>query len=131
MSGAQARMAEALLRGCGAEMAVLRMPVAAVPGDDGEQLGLATPLFEDVVLGPVVWRRQRDGAAGELVVSATSVEGIVGSLGYDSVAVLFREAAGVVLGGQLLVLAAVTAVEAKGDVAAYRVKVVGAVGVVV
>ena len=63
MSGAQARMADAMLRVAGAEMVALRVPVAAVPGDDAEQLGQATPEFQDMALGPVVWRKARGPGA--------------------------------------------------------------------
>lgn len=125
MSGAEARMADAMLRVSGGHAVLLRMPAAAVPGDDGEQLGEATPQFQDVPLGPAVWRVPRTSAGGELVISATAVEMLVGSLAFDSAAVLFRTAAGVVVAGDLLEIVSAVGVEARGSVSVYRVVVRG------
>ena len=76
------------------------------------------PLFQDVVLWPVVFRRVRatmapaaaleaGSSAGkatqyELLVSATAVEALVVSLGYESVDVLFRDAVGVLVDETLM-----------------------------
>jgi hypothetical protein len=51
MSG-PVRVANALLRGVGGRTVLLHIPVPAIPGDVGEQLGLALPEFQDVELGP-------------------------------------------------------------------------------
>ena len=126
MSGAGSRMADAMLRVVGGPAVMLRVPVAAVPGDDAEQLGQATPQFQDVALGPAVWRRPFTGVDGELVVSATAVAAVVGSLEYDSAAVLFRTSAGVLVDGDLLEIVRAVGVEARGEVAVYRVAVRGA-----
>ena len=130
MSGAQSRMADAMLRVVGGTAVMLRVPVAAVPGDDAEQLGEATPEFQEVALGPVVWRRAMTDLEGELLVSATAVAAVVGSLEYDSAAVLFRSAAGVVVKGDLLTIVSARAVSARGEVAVYRVKVRGSAALV-
>ena len=51
-SGAAVRTADVLLRGIGGRSVMLRMPALASAGDVAEQLGLATPEFQDVELAP-------------------------------------------------------------------------------
>ena len=46
------------------ETVLLRVPAPAVAGDVTEQLGLATPEFQDVELAPVVFRRARRAGGG-------------------------------------------------------------------
>lgn len=131
------RAADALLRIAGGRVVKLRVPMAATPSHDAEQVGLAAPGFHDVELGPVVFRRARarlggDGVARyELMVSAASVAGMVGSLGYESVAVLFQEIAGVLVGERLLFVESCTASEVSGEVYCYRIGLRGPVGLVV
>ena len=127
------RMADALLRTLGGRTVLLRIPAPAIQGDAGEQLGLGVPTFQDVELGPVVFRRVLVGrgnetaaAASELLVSASAVERIVGSLAFDSAAVLFASVAGVLVDGDLLRVVAVTSAEAFGAVYLYRVGLLGA-----
>ncbi len=85
----------------GGRSVLLRMPAPATAGDTTEQLGLAAPEFQDVELAPVVFRKARattaEGKAAkwELMVSATAVNGMVGSLGYSAASVLFATAFGV------------------------------------
>ena len=118
---AQVRLADALLRGVGGRTVLLRMPAPAVQGDDGEQLGLAVPQFQDTALGPVVFRRVRvSSEAGELLVSASAVAKIVGSLEYQSADVLFAQAAGVLIDGVLLQIDAMASAEAFGESYLYR-----------
>ena len=134
MSGAQGRMADVLLQGTGGRMVKLRVPAPAVPGDVEEQVGLATPGFQDLVLGPVVFRRTRatvtEFVQEELLVSATAVMGLVGSLQYESAGLLFAQAAGVLVDEALLGIEAVTTSEANGEVYLYRLKVRGALALV-
>ena len=79
----------------------------------GEQLGLAVPEFQDVELAPVVFRKARQGASAlsvtadkaarwELMVSASAVQNLVGSLGYSAASVLFATAFGVLIDGVLM-----------------------------
>jgi hypothetical protein len=124
---AMAQMADALLRSTGGESVVLRMPAPAVAGDAAEQMGLAQPTFQDFALAPVTFRKLRakvafkPAAAGfELLVSASAVEKLVGSLAFESASVLFREAYGVLQGETLLRVESCTAVEAFGGVLMYR-----------
>ncbi|HEV2619469.1 MAG TPA: hypothetical protein VGU23_05965, partial [Acidobacteriaceae bacterium] len=53
------RAADVLLRAMGGRCVKLRTPAPAVPADVTEQLGIAAPLFQDLILGPVVFRKAR------------------------------------------------------------------------
>jgi hypothetical protein len=133
---AAVRAAETLLRGVGGRKVLLRMPAPAIAGDDGEQLGVATPMFQDLPLWPVVFRRvratmtpaaalERGATAGkgtqfELLVSATVVSRLVGSLEYAAAAVLFRDAFGVLVDGVLLEVESATGSEVDGVPYLYR-----------
>ena len=121
------RAADVLLRGCGGRMVLLRVPAPAVAGDASEQLGLATPGFQDVELGPVVFRRMRVSATEgkpelrEMVVSASAIEALTGSLSFSSASVLFASAFGVLVDEALLTVVSATEMEAGGVVCGYRV----------
>jgi hypothetical protein len=133
---AAVRAADTLLRGVGGRKVLLRMPAPAVAGNDGEQLGVATPGFQDLPLWPVVFRRVRatmtpatalevGAAAGkatqfELLLSATAVSGLVASLGYASGAVLFQDAFGVLVDAALLEVESATWSEVDGVPYLYR-----------
>src|ERR1700722_6147660 len=69
MNAAAVRAADTLLRGVGGRRVLLRVPAPAIAGDDGEQLGVATPEFQDAPLWPVVLRRVR-----ATMVPATALE---------------------------------------------------------
>ena len=134
---AQVQMADALLRTLGGRTVLLHIPSPAIQGDVGEQVGLGVPQFQDVELGPVVFRRllagrgDKTAATSELLVSAAAVERVVGSLSYDSAAVLFASAAGVLVDGSLLRVVSVTSAQAFGKVYLYRLGLVGADAVAV
>lgn len=128
----QVRMVDALLRTLGGRTILLHIPAPAVQGDLGEQIGLAVPEFQDVELGPVVFRRVLVGtgekttaATSELLVSAAAVERVVGSLAYESAALLFASAAGVLVDGSLLRIVSVVSAQAFGAVYLYRLGLVG------
>jgi len=120
------RAADVLLRAMGGQDAMLRMPAPAVPADPTEQLGIATPTFQDLPLAPVVFRKARatvaDGKAAkwELLISATVIEGLVGSLEFASASVLFAEAFGVLSGGELFEVESATPEQAFGRPYVYR-----------
>jgi hypothetical protein len=105
---------------------MLRMPAPAVPVDVTEQLGIATPTFQDLPLMPVVYRKARatvtEGktARWELLVSATVVESLVGSLAYASASVLFATAFGVLSGDELLEIVSATEEQVFGRPYVYR-----------
>lgn len=125
VSDAARRAADTLLRVTGGQAVQLRVPTPAVAGDVGEQLGLATPGFEDLELAPAVFRKSRahvaEGAAAhyEVLVSAECVEALAGGAG-ASTEVLFAQAYGVVAGGDVLEIEAVTTSETGGAAYVYR-----------
>jgi hypothetical protein len=120
------RAADVLLQCAGGRAVLLRMPAPATPGDATEQLGLAVPTFQDVELAPVVFRKARattaDGKAAksELMVSATAVNALVGSLGYSAASVLFSVAFGVLIDGVLMGVESATESEVGGAAYVYR-----------
>ncbi|MEI9980793.1 MAG: hypothetical protein WDN23_17690 [Edaphobacter sp.] len=104
---------------------LLRMPAPATAGDVTEELGLAVPEFQDVELAPVVFRKARVAAGGkwELMVSATAVNAVVGSLGYSAASVLFEAAFGVLVDEALMEVESVTESEVGGAPYVFRVVV--------
>jgi hypothetical protein len=126
-----ARAADVLLRALGGCSVRLRMPAPAVPADPTEQLGMATPYFQDLALAPVVCRKARatvstdQAARWDLLVSATAVEKLVGSLAYASASVLFANACGVLTGegAELLEILSATQEPLLGRPYVYRLLV--------
>ncbi len=124
-----ARAADVLLRCVGGRTVLLRMPAPASAGDTTEQLGLAVPEFQDVELAPVVFRKARStagegkAAKWELMVSATPVNELVGSMGYAAASVLFATAFGVVIDGVLMEIVSAAESEAGGSAYVYRLVV--------
>jgi hypothetical protein len=130
-SAAAVRAADVLLRCAGGRSVLLRMPADASAGDTTEQLGLAAPEFQDAELAPVVFRKARQAASAltvapdkaarwELMVSATAVQKLVGSLGYSAASVLFATAFGVVIDGVLMEVVSATESEVFGTPYVYR-----------
>jgi hypothetical protein len=132
MTGAPARMADVLLRSLGGGAVMLRVPGNAVAAMDAEQLGLSEPQFEEIAIGPAVYRKvmptqaEGKGERAELLVSATRVMAIVGSLGYESTSLLFAQAAGVVVNGRLLQIVGASSSEVLGRPYLYRLQLRGA-----
>jgi hypothetical protein len=131
------RAADALLRTVGGKTVKLRVPAPATPGDVTEQLGLAAPEFQDVPLALGVFRKARaagavgEAARSEVIVSATSVLELVGSLGYESVAVMFEAVAGVLVDERLLFIERCTASQVGGEIYCYRLSLREPVAVLV
>jgi len=136
-AGAPARAADALLRALGANVVMLRVPGNAMAALDAEQLGLSDPQFDEIAIGPAVFRRVRatltdgKGERAELLVSATTILRIVGSLGFASASVLFAQAAGVVVNGTLLQIVGAGSSEIFGQPYLYRLQLRGALNEVV
>ena len=123
--GAAVRAADVLLRSVGGRAVLLRVPAPGVAGDASGELGLAVPGFEDMELAPVVYRRVRarvgtKATRWELLVSATAVRGLVGSLGYSAASVLFATAYGVLVDGVLMEVESATESELGGVPYVYR-----------
>jgi hypothetical protein len=131
------RAADVLLQCAGGRAVLLRMPAPARSGDTTEQLGLAVPTFQDVELAPVVFRKARastaEGKAAkwELMVSATAVSALVGSLGYSAASVLFATAFGVLIDGVLMEVESATESEVGGAPYVYRLVLQAPLGLVV
>ncbi len=134
-ASAQARIADSLLRSLGGRQVLLHIPAPAMNGDLGEQLGLAQPAFQDVQLGPVAFRRLRSktGSAQkpadteyELMVSASAVAALVGSLSYQAADVLFAQTAAVLVDDNVMNITWVASAEAFGSVYLYRLGLRGA-----
>ena len=118
-----------LLRAMGGRSVFLRLPAPAVPADATEQLGLATPLFQDIPLAPAVYRKARATlAAGkppmaELLISASAIQRIVGSLAFASANILFASAVGILSGpdeSELFEIVSTSSEEANGQPYVYR-----------
>jgi hypothetical protein len=136
------RAADVLLRCAGGRAVMLRMPAQASTGDVTEELGLAVPEFQDVELAPVVFRKTRQAASAlsvavgeaarwELMVSATAVQTLVGSLGYSAASVLFATAFGVLIDGVLMEVVSATESEVCGTPYVYRLVLRAPVALVV
>jgi hypothetical protein len=130
LNAAAVRAADSLLRGVGGTQVLLRTPAPAIPDDDGEQLGLSTPQFQDSPLCPAVYRRVRPkiGAVAavntpiqyELLLSATAVESLIGPQGFASAETLFAVAFGVLIEGVLYEITSATTSEIGGAPYLYR-----------
>jgi|HubBroStandDraft_5_1064220.scaffolds.fasta_scaffold07780_4 hypothetical protein len=119
-SDAAVRAADSLLRANGGRAVLLRLPAPAVANNDGEQLGLATPLFQDVQLAPAAFRQS--AKTSTLLLSGSAVKAVVGSLQFNSVEVLFETAAGVVVDGVLYTILSSTAATADGATYVYSLE---------
>ena len=124
-TNAAARTADTLLRATGGRTVLLRMPAPASPLAS-EQLGLATPYFQDVPLAPVAFRKARAASVAgkpmppELLISATVIELTVGSLDYASASTLFAEALGIVIDDEVFEIETATTEQAFGKPYLYR-----------
>ena len=124
-TSAFARTADTLRRVTGGRTVLLRMPAPASPLAS-EQLGLATPYFQDVPLAPVAFRKARTQSASgrqlppELLVSATVVELTVGSLDYASASILFATALGIVIDDELFAIESAATEQVFGKPYLYR-----------
>jgi len=131
------RAADVLLQCAGGRAVLLRIPAPASAADTTEQLGLAAPAFQDVELAPVVFRKARattaesKAAKWELMVSATAVSALVGSLGYSAAGVLFATAFGVLVDGVLMEVESATESEVGGAPYVYRLVLREPLGLVV
>lgn len=114
------RTALAALWANGGFEVILRLPGIAVTGDEGEQLGLATPQWEDAPVGPAVWRKA--GSEQELLLSAGAIAGLAGSQRHDSALSVLQAAVCVVVSGREYVITAADAVVVAGTPCAYHVR---------
>ncbi len=113
-----ARAADAALCANGAFAALLRLPGPAASGDDAEQLGLATPGFNDVSIGPALWRKA--GTITALLVGANAVQRVAGLEGFVSAEALFEAAVGVLADGVVYTIVDCEPLQAGEVPCAYR-----------
>lgn len=123
--GAPQMLADALLRSVAGTSAMLR--VTGVNTDTSEsEMGLAPTTFADVIVSPVVMRKQRptwqeDGVpAWELLVSATSVQQQIDTLDLTSAQDLFAMTLAVTVAGQDYLIESIASNEVFGQVYLYR-----------
>ncbi len=118
-----ARAAEVFLRSLGGGTVLLRLPVGSQPGS--ADLGLASPLIEDVALEPAVVRSlptaQEAAPRVEVLLSAAAVQAQVELRGYQSADALFAAALGLVLAGKLWRIVNLAADTFAGAAYLYRV----------
>lgn len=119
-SDAAVRAADTLLRANGGRAVKLRLPAPAVANNDGEQLGLATPQFQDVELAPVAFRKLEKTTV--LLVSGSAVKSIVGSLQFNSAELLFETAVGIVDDCVLYTILSNTASTSDGETFVYSLE---------
>jgi hypothetical protein len=119
-STAAVRIADTLLRANGGRAVWLRLPAPAVANNDGEQLGLATPQYQDAELAPVAFRKMEKTTV--LLVSGSVVKSIVGSLQFNSAEVLFETAIGVVVDCLLYTILSNTASTSDGETFLYTLE---------
>jgi hypothetical protein len=111
------RAAEAALRSNGGRAVLLRMPAPAVAGADAEQLGLATPQFQDLPLYPAAFRK--NASSSKLLVSASAVASLIGARAFNSAEVLFETAVGVVVDDVLYTITGSVTYQADGKPYCY------------
>jgi hypothetical protein len=119
-SDAAVRAADTLLRANGGRAVLLRLPAPAVANNDGEQLGLATPQFQDVELAPTAFRKAE--TTSTLLISGSAVKAVVGSLQFNSAEVLFETAAGIVVDGVLYTILSSVATTSDGATYVYSLE---------
>jgi hypothetical protein len=136
-TGAPARMADVLLRSLGGCAVMLRVPGTAMAALDAEQLGMGEAQFDEVEIGPAVYRKvlakrvDGKGERAELLVSATRILELAGTLQYASPSVLFAQAAGVMVGETLMQIVGATSSELFGQPYLYRLQLRGALSTMV
>jgi hypothetical protein len=122
-----ARAAEALLRSLGDGAVILRLPLPmSLPNSD---LGLATPLVEDVELAPAVLQVVRpddDGTSRyEVAIAASAAEGEAAKRNFETTDDFFAAALGIVFGEKLLRIVNATPHACGATVYLYRLQARG------
>lgn len=125
-SGRARRIAASLLRACGGTVAYLQVPPSVGDQNDGGQLGLDAPNLQLLPLAPAIFQKMRSyllegqEQRHELRISADAVAAQVAQLQLTSASALFAMASGVVIGGELFMIEAVSWLEDEGEVYMYR-----------
>lgn len=125
-SGRARRIAASLLRACGGTTAYLQVPPLTGDQNDAGQVGLDAPNLQLVPLAPAIFQKMRSyllegqQQRHELRISADAVAAQVAGLQLSSASALFAMASGVVIGGELFMIEAVSSLEDEGEVYLYR-----------
>jgi hypothetical protein len=124
-TGAPQMLADALLRSVAGTAAMLR--VTGVNTDTNQsEMGLMPTAFADVVVSPVLMRKQRPTwqesgeSKWELLMSATGIQQQVDALDLPSAQALFAMTLAVTVAGQDYLIESVAANEVFGQVYLYR-----------
>lgn len=121
-----ARVTEAMLRALGAAEVTLRLPISA--GQTNADLGLATPVTEDVVIKPAVLRSlpstTRERGRMELLVAASAVAEQAVARNAESADALLDGALGIVHNDKLLRIQSVDVHAVAEDPCFYRITAV-------
>jgi len=122
---AMVRAADALLRTLGPSEITLVLPVSS--DNPKADLGLGSPVVEEVVLSPVVVRQRPAGTHGnlrlELLLSASVIQSEIDQRNFDSAEALFEAALGVLYADKLLRIETVGSDSFAGAAYLYRVNV--------
>ncbi|MFZ3211286.1 MAG: hypothetical protein WA188_07200 [Terriglobales bacterium] len=117
------RAADALLRALGPSGVILVLPVPTQ--QDNADLGLATPVVEQVALAPAVVRDLGSDTASrtqlEVLLAASTVNAYAESRNFDPPDTMFDAALGILHGGKLLRIEAVAWDSFAGTRYLYRV----------
>ena len=133
MGAGAKRVAETILYGAGGQAVSLRMPLAAVAGVLGEQLGQPAAGSSDTELAPVFVRALDSGKEGsgerwELLAGAGAVASLAGDDTVQTALGMFATAVGVVVEGQLLRVVKVSHRSVGTAVYLYRLELAGSIG---
>ena len=101
----------------------LRMPLPPIPGVDGEQLGLAAPLFQDLPLRPVALQRVAD-ARVQILVPADTLEQVLAVSDRAGAATALMQVSALLLGTQPMRIADLQRLDAGGAACLYRIELV-------
>ena len=126
-SGRARRIAASLLRACGGTTAYLQVPPLTGDPTDAGQVGLDAPNLQLLPLSPAIFQKAKTSTLiegqqqrHELRISAEAIAAQVASFQLTSASALFAMASGVVLGGELFMIEAVTTLVDEGEVYLYR-----------
>lgn len=130
------RVAQRVLYSAGGQAVMVRMPVAAIAGVLGEQLGLPTAGVSDMELAPVVVRSagsasETTGEQWELLAGATAVAALAGDETVETALGMFATAVGIVVDGELLRIGGVSYRTVGTAVYLYRLELTGSVNATV
>lgn len=127
MLTAAIRAADALLRSLGGTCVSLRIPTPLLSGGTPTEIGLASPLYQDIALAPAVLRSLTNSkpalvrARYEILISASAVQKHIELNNFDSADDFFSAALGLIYQGDLLRIESIARDDFAGSAYLYRV----------